>query len=494
MDPMPENEVDAETVRRKRYTTLDRHAPRFENTLARSPTIPAQTIAQYQRSYETWQSARMRPGASDRFVAPPAFPGSARAQREQLYGADVVRRQEQRNRVERTGGPFVRVQHRISEHSIHRQVDPRIEYIRKVNEANARGEFYSGVNASIIVEAGASFAQITMRIQERWGARISAEEIAYFNGLDLRPTLAVGQTIRVPPFDLDLKNDADLLAFRGRPTPNTLNPDPITLQKGRIVDRYLRQRYGAEGAVAFYAGATAGSNRGARIAVERFLEGIFSILFGWSDQPEPERQRQRLVEAYFDRLVLEGVQQDLARFKTEEAQVAYILAYLHDLGNAQVAMGFLLAVGSVLNPRVLASVRAIYFGLRGIPQGLSEMQFLRMSVLLRREAGHISDDIAVHGSRASGSARSTSDIDIAIRVDAKKFDEIIKERFAHVNPGTAAERTRDHAIAAGKINSRQAGLATLKNRLEKLIGREVDLSVIRIGGPFDRGPWIDLAR
>lgn len=76
-----------------------------------------------------------------------------------------------------------------------------------------------------------------------------------------------------------------------------------------------------------------------------------------------------------------------------------------------------------------------------IPQGLSAEQFIDLSATVRQKAGHIGDDIVVHGSRASGTARATSDIDIAIRIPGDKFDAFVKSRFGVPNLGSAKERT-----------------------------------------------------
>ena len=129
--------------------------------------------------------------------------------------------------------------------------------------------------------------------------------------------------------------------------------------------------------------------------------------------------------------------------------------------------------------------------LRGV-QGLTRSQFDELGTAVRGGAGHISDDIFVHGSRASGTARAASDIDIAVRVGPDKFDDLIRSRFGTPNPGSAKERTMLHAIQTGKIHSGEAGLRGLRKQLEKSLGFDVDISVIRRGGPFDQGPRIPL--
>jgi len=62
-----------------------------------------------------------------------------------------------------------------------------------------------------------------------------------------------------------------------------------------------------------------------------------------------------------------------------------------------------------------------------VPQGLTEEQFVALSAQVREATRHLATDIHVHGSRAAGSARPTSDIDITIRQGpyiALKGDEL----------------------------------------------------------------------
>jgi RHS repeat-associated protein len=128
----------------------------------------------------------------------------------------------------------------------------------------------------------------------------------------------------------------------------------------------------------------------------------------------------------------------------------------------------------------------------GIPQGLSAGKFLTASNKLRKAVGHISDDIVVQGSRASGTAKKLSDIDFAIKVDADKFDELIESSFGKPNPGSAKERTMLHAIKTGKIQAGEAGLSKLRKELVKQLGKDVDLSIIKKGGAFDNGAQLPI--
>ncbi len=94
----------------------------------------------------------------------------------------------------------------------------------------------------------------------------------------------------------------------------------------------------------------------------------------------------------------------------------------------------------------------------------------------------ISNDIVVQGSRANGTAKSTSDIDIAIRVPSDKFNELISKYFKTPNLGSAKECTMLHAIETGKIQTGEAKLSSLRKQLQDIFGMEVDASIIKQGG------------
>ena len=133
--------------------------------------------------------------------------------------------------------------------------------------------------------------------------------------------------------------------------------------------------------------------------------------------------------------------------------------------------------------------------MRGVPQGLSCKQFDEAGRIIRQgRAGEISDDIVVQGSRANGTAKPGSDMDVAVRVSDEEFDRLIKERFGTPNPGSAKERTMQHAIETGKIQAGEAGLRPTGKALKEAIGRDVDISVIRKGGPFDNGPFVEVPK
>ena len=162
-----------------------------------------------------------------------------------------------------------------------------------------------------------------------------------------------------------------------------------------------------------------------------------------------------------------------------------------DLELAAVA-ALLIAAG--LSGKAVESIKTLRESwlLKRTPQGLTKEQFAKFSSQVRQGASHLGDDIRVHGSRAAGTAKLTSDIDVAIRVPEDKFNALIKEKFGTPNPGSAKERTMLHAMETGKIQAGEAGLRSLRQSVAGELGMEVDISVVKIGGSFDQGPWTPL--
>jgi RHS repeat-associated protein len=149
---------------------------------------------------------------------------------------------------------------------------------------------------------------------------------------------------------------------------------------------------------------------------------------------------------------------------------------------------------NTLSTVVLFAVSAEVKAAMSIPQGITAEEFKNASVFLREEVGEISNDIVVQGSRASHTAKPTSDIDIAIKVDSKKFDELISEAFGSPNPGSARYKTMEHAIKSGKITTGDAGLRGVKKKLAEMLNMKVDLSIIKKGGAFDNGVQLPIKK
>ena len=125
-----------------------------------------------------------------------------------------------------------------------------------------------------------------------------------------------------------------------------------------------------------------------------------------------------------------------------------------------------------------------------IPQGITPQQFDNISRAVRRvmdERG-LGDDAFVMGSRAAGTAKPSSDIDIGIRVSPEKFNEEIERTFKNARNDRAD--TRDVSIADGRIQTGEAKLRMLRQEIADILGfdkKDVQISIIKKGGKFDNG-------
>jgi len=127
-----------------------------------------------------------------------------------------------------------------------------------------------------------------------------------------------------------------------------------------------------------------------------------------------------------------------------------------------------------------------------IPYLIDEARFEQVVTLLKENEiiKNIGGEIFIQGSRAKGTAKIYSDIDIGIRVSATRFEELIQECFP--NAANCKFKTMQHALKTGKIHRRALNLSKLGKRIEEILGIQVDLSAILSGGPFDIGPFINL--
>jgi hypothetical protein len=127
-----------------------------------------------------------------------------------------------------------------------------------------------------------------------------------------------------------------------------------------------------------------------------------------------------------------------------------------------------------------------------VPQGIAKAEFDDAARLIRAQAGSISDDIRIHGSRARGTARPDSDLDVAILVDDAQFDDLARKAWGRPNPGSSKEGSLNYALEHGKIPSGEAGLRALRKELQRRLGKDVHVSIIRRGSAYDQGPYIPI--
>ncbi|MEB3801691.1 nucleotidyltransferase domain-containing protein [Flavobacterium columnare] len=172
------------------------------------------------------------------------------------------------------------------------------------------------------------------------------------------------------------------------------------------------------------------------------------------------------------------------RIADKEANMAGALKVMEELGNRfQVVMSVAMLFTAVKD---LSKIK--------VPQGVTKKAFKVLSDKIRVKVGSISDDVVIQGSRANGTAKATSDIDIAIKVDGKKFDELVKKFFGTPNAGSAKEKTMLHAIETGKIQAGEAKLSGLRKEMQEFLGMDVDISIIKTGGKFDNGAQIPISK
>jgi hypothetical protein len=74
-------------------------------------------------------------------------------------------------------------------------------------------------------------------------------------------------------------------------------------------------------------------------------------------------------------------------------------------------------------------------------------------------------------------------------VSREQLDALIKKSFGTPSQSSSKEKTMLHAIEVGKITAGYARpkLSGLREELQEIIGRKVDVSIILKGGEFDAG-------
>ncbi|MEO7730521.1 MAG: DUF4157 domain-containing protein [Kofleriaceae bacterium] len=118
-------------------------------------------------------------------------------------------------------------------------------------------------------------------------------------------------------------------------------------------------------------------------------------------------------------------------------------------------------------------------------------------------------DAAIQGSAVY--RPTPGDVDVALLVSQQQFDKLIEQSFAKevakvrargIDPlrmtmseaTTAAEKTLANAVETGiiKRNKVVPRLSDVRDTLETVSGMSVDLSVVKRGGQFDRGPYFPI--
>jgi hypothetical protein len=103
---------------------------------------------------------------------------------------------------------------------------------------------------------------------------------------------------------------------------------------------------------------------------------------------------------------------------------------------------------------------------------------------------------------------TADDIDVALLVDQKQFDRLIEQSFPRevakvrtrgIDPlrmtmgdaQSAAEKTLANAVETGILKRDKVvpRLSNIRDKLESIAGKGVDLSVVKRGGKFDHGPY-----
>jgi len=133
------------------------------------------------------------------------------------------------------------------------------------------------------------------------------------------------------------------------------------------------------------------------------------------------------------------------------------------------------------------------------PQGFNFVEFQKFSSSTRqivKDVGLPEGELAVQGSRASGTAEPTSDIDIILRVDKQSFLDFTSKRIASVHPGTKLQKSLIKAANKGKFSKFDISKDFPTLLMNKLVPvspiKDIDFSMIIKGSQYDTGPFIDL--
>ncbi|WP_067813505.1 nucleotidyltransferase domain-containing protein [Actinomadura kijaniata] len=136
---------------------------------------------------------------------------------------------------------------------------------------------------------------------------------------------------------------------------------------------------------------------------------------------------------------------------------------------------------------------------RRVPQGFTDREFRKFARNIRqlqRQAGLPKGDLILHGSRIKGTARTNSDIDIALRVNKKDFFNLAERALARAPLGTRLRKSMLRRFNEnGQIASFDLGSDFQKLRRELLDSNspvKVQFSVLLKGGKLDNGPSLPI--
>ncbi|GAA4023505.1 hypothetical protein GCM10022247_54840 [Allokutzneria multivorans] len=130
------------------------------------------------------------------------------------------------------------------------------------------------------------------------------------------------------------------------------------------------------------------------------------------------------------------------------------------------------------------------------PQGFTSRRFKEFARRTRQLVKHFSlpdGELVIQGSRVKRTARTDSDIDIALRVNDEKFFETAERVLDRTRPGTKLRQRRlDRIRHNGQISSFDLGPEFIELRqklLESEFPHKIQFSVLRIGGRLDTPPY-----
>ena len=134
-----------------------------------------------------------------------------------------------------------------------------------------------------------------------------------------------------------------------------------------------------------------------------------------------------------------------------------------------------------------------------IPQGFSEKEFEDFSEAAKKlvEKQKLPNgELLIQGSRANGTARIDSDIDVMYRVNEETYNEFTTNRIESVHAGSALQKKLIKEAAKGKFGRYQISETFNKDYYDILVPnspiKDIDFSIIKKDSPFDKGPLIEI--